>query len=505
MCLYIESQKLALYVFRGNPLKNVPSWMPLIEELKRAVAVRDRAATNAAVVKLLNCRAPIGEHWRSFSELMRISGELTLARQAMDEFVAAAGHSPQAQYSKAVLLTQSGKMREAYKLVTQLPPNIPTRAGRQYVLGNTAIAMGMINEAISHLKKAVKHNPGWGPAWLTLASSLNLANDPMGKRLLQDKVAAEKQPDGDLARYYYALGKLYVDRSETAAAFSAYAKGAKLLRKEVPYSEKGNQKNAHAAMSGFDNDLIEHTAKQVKNKTSRPIFVTGLPRSGTTLVEQILASHSQVADGAELNIAQHIAVQTGGNSGHDLKNYLSKGGSVNDLTKLYLHLLTEKYGTEGRIVDKTIDVSRYLGLIATVLPDAPLIWMRRDPIDSAWSCFRTFFIHGVGWSYDLKDIAHHFLLEDALLDYWQERLGKRLLVVPYHQLVDNPAEWTRTILNHCGLEDELGVYSPHETNRVVMTASALQVRKPINKDGLNVSSPYIKQLQPFVDAYSKNV
>jgi hypothetical protein len=476
--------------------------MPIVEELKRAVAVHDRQATNAAVTKLLDCKAPLGEHWRSFSELMRISGELTLAHRAMDEFVCAAGNTPLAQYSKAVLLTQSGKMREAYELVTKLPANVPDRAGRQYVLGNTAITIGMIDEGINHLKKAVKHKPGWGPAWLTLASSLNLGNNPLGKRLLQDKIAAEKQGPGDLARYYYALAKLYVDRGESSAAFSAYAKGAKLLAKEVPYSKTGNQKNAHGAMSGFDNDLIESLGKLSKTNTSRPIFVTGLPRSGTTLVEQILASHSQVTDGAELNIAQHVAVLTGGNSGHDLQTYLDKGGSVNEMTDLYLHLLTEKFGSEGRIVDKTIDVSRYLGLIASALPDAPLIWMRRDPIDSAWSCFRTFFIHGVGWSYNLQDIAHHFLLEDALLEYWKERLGKRLLVVPYSELVASPKEWTRTLLEHCGLEDEPGVYEPHKTKRVVMTASALQVRKPINKEGLNVSAPYLKELQPFIDAYS---
>jgi len=481
----------------------VPTWMPLIEELKRAVAVRDRAATNAAVVKLLDCHAPVGEHWRSFAELMRISGEHTLAHRAMDEFVAAAGHSPQAKYSKAVLLTQSGKMREAYELVNTLPPNVPDRAGRQYVLGNTAITMGMIDEGINHLKKAVKHRPGWGPAWLTLASSVNLANNPLGKRLLLDKMTAEKQGPNDLARYYYALGKLYVDRGESAAAFSAYARGAKLLRKEVPYSKSGNQKNAQAAMSGFDNDLLESQGKLSNANTSRPIFVTGLPRSGTTLVEQILASHSQVANGAELNIAQHVAVLTGGNSGHDLQAYLDKGGSINEVANLYLHLLTEKFGSQGRIVDKTIDVSRYMGLIAAALPDAPLIWMRRDPIDSAWSCFRTFFIHGVGWSYNLEDIAHHFLLEDALLAYWKDRLGKRLLVVPYNELVESPKEWTRILLAHCGLEDEAGVYEPHKTKRVVMTASALQVRKPINKDGLNVSIPYINELQPFIDAYSR--
>lgn len=476
--------------------------MPLVETLKQALAVRDRAGANAAVAQLLDCRAPLGANWQSFCELMRVSGELTLAHRAMDAFVAAVRHTPQALYSKAVLFTQSGRMREAYDLVAQLPPDVPDRAGREYVLGNTAMTMGRIDEARDHLKAAVRHRPGWGPAWLTLATAVNLAEDPLGETLLADRAAAERQGPGDLARYCYALGKLHIDRRDPDAAFAAYSRGAMLLRGETPYSRAGNAANANLAMTGFPEGFIERLNAQKARDTSRPIFVTGLPRSGTTLVEQILASHSRVSNGAELNIIQHIAVLVGGVSGDALRSYLANGGSPDAMASLYLHLLEERFGTEGRIVDKTIDVSRYLGLIAAALPDAPLIWMRRDPLDSAWSCFRTFFIHGVAWSYDLTDIAHHFLIEDTLLAFWKDRLGERLLVVPYTELVTSPKLWTRKLLSHCGLDEEPGVFAPHATERIVMTASAMQVRKPINRDGLNVAAPYKAHLQPFIEAYS---
>lgn len=480
-----------------------PGWMPLVQDLKQALALRDRDAANRAVTGLLDAQAQIGPQWKAISELMRVSGELTLALRAMDAFVAAAAHSPQALYSKAVLLTQCGRMREAHECVLRLPPDVPDRAGRAYVLGNTAMTMGRADEARAYLEESLRHRPGWGPAWLTMATAVNLARDPLGERLLADATAAQEQGPGDLARYCYAVGKLHADRAEHEQAFVAFARGAQLLRGETPYSRAGNESNARQAMSGWGDGLIESLNARRARDTSRPIFVTGLPRSGTTLVEHILASHSQVADGAELNLVQHVAVQAGGVSGDAVRQFLAKGGAPDDMARLYLHLLAERFGPEGRIVDKTIDVSRCLGLIATALPDAPLIWMRRDPLDSAWSCFRTFFIHGVAWSYDLSDIAHHFQLEDMLLAFWQQRLGERLLVVPYPSLVESPQEWTRRILSHCGLAEESAVHRPQDNQRVVMTASAMQVRQPINRSGLGVAAPYRQQLQPFVDAYSK--
>ncbi len=480
-----------------------PAWMPTIAALKAALAARDRAGANVAVTRLLDARAPLGGQWRGIAELMRVSGELTLAHRAIDAFVAASGGSAEARYAKVVLLTQSGRLRAAHELMLTLPDAAADRGARDYLLGNTALTLGLVDAGRAALESCIRLRPGWGPAWLSLSGTTNLASDPLGDRLLADAAAAERTAPADLARFCYARGKLHADRREHAEAFAAYDRGAKLLRGLTPYSRAGNAANAEAAMTGFDGDLIERARAGRSVATARPIFVTGLPRSGTTLVEQILTSHSEVADGAELSLMHHVALAAGGTSGTAIDKHLGSGGSLDALAGLYLHLLDERFGTDGRIVDKTIDNSRFLGLIAAVLPDAPLVWMRRDPLDSAWACFRTFFVHGVAWSYSLTDIAHHFALEDRLLDYWQARLGERLLVIPYAALVEDAPGWTRRLLAHCGLADEAAVYTPHLTERAVATASALQVRRPLNRDGLGVAEPYRQWLGPFEHAYEK--
>jgi tetratricopeptide (TPR) repeat protein len=472
-----------------------------LARLKTAVQHRDRAEMTQVVTLLLDRRAPLGAQWSAIAQLMQINGELTLALRSIDAFIASAADKPMARYSKVVLLTQTQELQAAHDLLKSLPENIPDRCGHAYVLGNTAMTLGRVDEARTFLLEALRHRPGWGPAWLSLSSAGAVLTGPLGDQLLAEAQAAERQGSADLARYCYALGKLHADRGDPTAAYHAYARGAAMLKAEMPYSREANAANAASAMSGYGDGALQRLRTHQTIDTRRPIFVTGLPRSGTTLVEHILASHSAVQDGGELNLIQHVAVAAGGVSGEAIGQYLASGGTAEDLGSLYLHLLAERFGPSGRIVDKTIDASRFLGLIATALPDASLVWMRRNPMDSAWSCFRTFFIHGVAWSFDFADIAHHFMLEDQLLAFWKTMLGDRLLVVPFDELVEDPALWTSRLLEHCGLPHEDAAYTPHLNQRRVATASSLQVRRPINRDGLGVAIPYRDQMQPFVDAY----
>jgi hypothetical protein len=273
------------------------------------------------------------------------------------------------------------------------------------------------------------------------------------------------------------------------------------MKSLASYSREHDEATAAEAVNGYDAARIAALASRQSEPTGRTIFVTGLPRSGTTLVEQILTAHSAVADGAEINRLGLFARDMRGMSYDALERYVDERGAP-AAARLWQHWLDERFPGPGRIVDKTVNTTRMHGIAAALLPDAPLVWMTRDPLDRAWSCFRTSFLDAaMPWSYDLADIAFHFRLEDRLLEQWRRILGERLLVVPYEGLVTDPAAWIRRVLAHCGLADEPGVYAPHENRRAVTTASLMQVRRPINRASIGAAEPYREFLAPFITAY----
>ncbi|KRA79768.1 hypothetical protein ASD76_17275 [Altererythrobacter sp. Root672] len=429
-------------------------------------------------------------------------GELSLSRQAMTLYVEASGGNPMARYQQAGLLAQGGALHEAYALLETLPDNVPDPAVYAYSRGAAAVFIGKLEEARELLERATKLRPQLGQAWLPLSTLVNFAEEP---ELAERIVAAEREmrqaPPAAQAPYYHALGKAYADLGEPSLAFAAFAKGAALKKAERPYDRQADRAAAAEAVRGYDADAVAAIASQQSEPTDRTIFVSGLPRSGTTLVDQILTSHSEVSDGAEINRLPMLSREVGSTAYPSLNRHAAANGTATT-ARLWRHWMDERFPAPGRVVDKSMATSRYLGLAASLLPQAPIVWLKRDPLDCAWSCFRTHFLAGVEWSYDLEDIAFHFRLEDQLLGQWQQILGDRLLVVPYEALTGDPASWTRRILRHCGLAEEPQTFEPHQNERIVTTSSVMQVRQPINRRAVGSAEPYREFLQPFLAAYA---
>jgi tetratricopeptide (TPR) repeat protein len=478
------------------------SAVALLQRFVAALNRRSRGDANEAGLALLAMEAPLRDKWRLVAKVLQTNGELGAANEAMALLVAQVGGAP-SQFEQAALAAQSGRLEQARQIVQGLPSNVPTPAANAYFLGTMALNVGEIDEAEGHFLRALDSDPRLGQAMLALASCRTRpADDPVGEQILGSAEVMRNAPPLERAQYHYAAGRIRLDRREADGAFADFRAGGALAAGERPYNAAADAAYAVQSREGFDAALIERIGGAVSVDTSDAIFVTGLPRSGTTLVEQILASHSAVAGGEELGRMAVVARDLPEASASGLEAWLGNGGSADALARLYLHLCRERFPARGRFVDKGLNNARYMGLIAALLPRAPIVWLRRDPLDCAWSAFRTYFVQGLEWSWKLEDIAAHFRLEDELFSFWRQVLPDRILVVDYARLVCEPKEQIERIVAHCGLAPEPQVFEPHKTARVVATASATQVREPINRKGLGSSESYRQHLRPFSEAYA---
>lgn len=473
--------------------------MRLLDKLGPALRRQERATIVAIVEQLVALRAPVGQQWRQLAYLAANHGELQLARAALGLWVEASGGTLDARFQKAKALFDLGLIEEAEETVRALPEGFPDPLSNAYLLGGAEMFRGLTDQARSRLDAVVASQPHWSGAWLALSALVDLAVDEtLAGRIAAAEPAMTGRPPAERAAYLYALGKLHADRGNHDEALGAFARGAREMNAVTRYNSELDRRQAEEATRGYNATGLAHLAARQSEKTGRTIFVMGLPRSGTTLVQQILTNHSAVSAGAEFNRLPLLAREIGGQSCEAVTQFVERGESARAAV-LWEHWVNERFGGESRIVDKSLDTGRFLGIAAAILPEAPLIWMTRDPLDNAWSCFRTLFLGGaLPWSYDLADIDAHMRIEADLLDKWRTILGDRLLVVSYEDLVSESDVWIGRILAHCGLKEEPRAFAPHENDNLVTTASAIQVRRPIGRTSIGSAAPYRAFLERFV-------
>lgn len=474
----------------------------LAKEVSRTLQNGDRVGFRKAVTSLMAMNVPLGKGWHSLTQPLLGYGELSLACSAIDRYVAEDG-SVQARFDQANVYARCGRSSDAVKLVERLGASVPDRASNAFLRGTLAMDMGDLAAAREHLLAALATRPQSGQVAQSLASLGPLSQDnEVAERLLAAAQTLDAAGKLDRAMFGYALGKLHADRGDPGRAFEAYARGAALVAAGRWYDEAADRAGAEAALAGWDGRAIRQVSDKVNIATDRPIIVTGMPRSGTTLAEQILASHSAVVGGGELGVFRHVVNDMGGSSAAAALRLIERS-DPNRVTAEYLRLTAEQFAPPGRVVDKTLEASRYLATLAALLPDAPIVWMRRKPLAHAWSCFSTFFLAGLPWTYDQAAIARHFRIEEMLEERWQAILGDRLLFVDYETLVRDKETVVPKMLAHCGLPMEAATLTPEQTERLVRTASVAQVRSPVGTARVDAAETFRGSMAPFLETYHR--
>jgi tetratricopeptide (TPR) repeat protein len=423
-----------------------------------ALKARDRRGAAALLEKELRLGNTSPRNLPSVGQLAAQIGEVELAIEAARRAVVP-GQLP-TLLNWWASLAAFGRSGEALDDIHRQPVSLREHPSVLHFRGTAASEFGRFEEAQDLFRKALVKAPTLTATWLSLAMIKTFVpGDPDLAQLENASENIGSAPPEVAAPLFYALGKACEDIGEIDKAFRAYSRGAATLKQGRPVDTRPFREAA-------DSIVREYTAESLSKLTpsestgQRTLFVTGLPRSGTTLVEQILRGHSSVTDGAEVNLLAPALIPAGGAdfAGAIAYQQLSKTPDPwGDIGRDYTQLIDQYFGPEGLVVDKSLGQSLLIGLQLHAIPDSRIAWLRRSPDDVALSCFKTYFSTGLHWTTDLFAIADMIGIEDRLFEHWKSLFPERILDVPYEDLVKSPADWAERLQRHFGLPPEPGI------------------------------------------------
>jgi tetratricopeptide (TPR) repeat protein len=403
-------------------------------------------------------------------------------------------------------LTLTGDLERVTAIYESLLGAYPRQPKLWLNYGHTLRAVGRRPDAVAAYRQAIALAPDFGEAYWGVA---DLKVEPLSQGEEQAIEGQLHRPDlrqDDRLHFHYALGKALDDRGEHAAAFTHYAKGAEIRRRSVgcdPDRASGMLERDKAVFSPAFLTQREGWGSAAED----PIFIVGLPRSGSTLIEQILASHSQVEGTMELSDIGIIAQDLGW-SGADYAATLADldAASATSLGEQYLQRTrVHRRLDRPRFVDKMPDNFQHLGLIHLILPKARIIDARRHPLGACLSAFRQHFAQGHDYSYDLADLGRHYRGYAGFMDHFDRVLPGRVHRVIYEDLVKDTEAEVRRLLDCCGLPFEEACLRFYETDRAVRTVSSEQVRRPIFRDSVEQWRRYEAFLDPLKETLGDTV
>ncbi len=392
-----------------------------------------------------------------------------------------------------------GEHDRAIALYRELLEGVPADAEAHLSIAHAQKTLGLREEAIASYRRAAAGRPDYGDAYWSLA---NLKTYRFTEAEFAQVRAAESAPaTGTADRYHlcFALGKALEDRGEFAESFRFYERGNALKRAESKYRSEIIESNTRLQIETCTRELMEARLGWGAPDPD-PILIVGLPRSGSTLLEQILASHSQVEGTQELPTVQQIVAKLRGREfDPDFPRYprILAALTAEDCLALGQQYLAGARAYRTRkafFIDKMPNNFRHLGLIHMMLPNARIIDARREPMACCFSNFKQLFANGQEFTYSIEDIARYYRTYLELMRHWDRVLPGRILRVVHEDVVDDLEGNVRRLLDFCGLAFEAQCVEFHKTERSVRTASSEQVRQPIYRDGLE----HWKHFEPWL-------
>ena len=409
--------------------------------------------------------------------------------------------SPFAHYMHASMLAICARHEEAlaaYQRAIELRPFYPAA---HIGMGHLLKTLGRTDDGIAAYRTAIEQRPNFGEVYWSLANLKTFRFSAAEVADMEQRLTDPSLDDDSRVHFQFTLGKACEDQGSFARSFEYYAQAAATQRMRISYDPVETEVIHDRICSVFDAEFLAAHAGQGCADPA-PIFIVGLPRSGSTLIEQILASHSQVEGTAELpdvaRIIGALANQNAAESYPEAARRLDAAG-WQELGRAYLERTQRHRHGLPFFTDKMPNNFAAIGLIHLMLPQAKIIDARRHPLDSCFGTFKQHFARGQTFSYDLVEIGEFYLEYRRMMRHWQQVLPGLVLEVRYENVVADQEAQTRRLLEYCGLPWEDACLRFYETQRAVRTASSEQVRQPIYSTSVNHWRNFRDQLAPLIE------
>ncbi len=470
-----------------------------------------------------------------------VDGNLDQAETECREILRRAPDHEDAAYLLGRVLERAGRLVEAAEFLRRAIAADPTHGPYHTSLGEVLNAAGDSDGAIEILREAVRlapddpqprnslglalmnagrfvkaercfrevldTDPTWPGACLSLSRVRRFKpEDQSLVRKMRAVLGHTELPDQILSDVHFALGKVHDDLEEPDTAFEHYRRGNELIRRHVRFDAARHAASVDALTESFTTALFARL-REIGEPSERPVFIVGMPRSGTTLVEQILASHHQVHGGGELPyldaLSQRLAPCLGTTEPYPRCASRLDAACASALGREYLQRVGAGAGDALRCTDKMPGNFMHLGLVALVLPRARVVHCRRDPMDTGLSIYTQQFASGHEWAYDLEDIAAFYQQYRRIMRHWEQVLPLEVMEVQYEALVERQEQVSRELVDFCGLPWDAACLEYYRQRRSVGTAANWQVRQPIYRRSVGRWHRYERDLRPLRDALER--
>jgi tetratricopeptide (TPR) repeat protein len=398
-----------------------------------------------------------------------------------------------ARINLGLTLVLLGRLRDARACFAKALKTTPRNGLALFGMGQISTLEGQFEEAEATFRRIIELNPKSTDAWAALAATRKMTNADGEWLKRAEELATSAIHPMEEANLRFAMGKYCDDLNDFARAFQNYKRGNELSRVAArDYDRKERSHLIDQLMRVYSREAISKIVG-AGSSSAKPVFVLGMPRSGTTLAEQIIDSHPAAHGVGELDFWNSPTLKEAGIT-HGLLSETDRPRVAEE----YLRILEGFSKSATRIINKAPVNSDFLGLIYSVFPNARVIYMQRDPIDTCLSCYFQQFLTGINFAFDLSDLVHYYREHQRIMAHWRAVLPPGFILdVPYEELVADQEGWSRKMLEFIGLKWDARVLDFHTNKRHVVTASAWQVRQKIYKSSVARWHHYEKFIGPL--------